>query len=190
MSSFSLNKLPKKERIRMISEFYDIVDSLKNRKEVQLFFKDVLTPNEIGNLMRRVEVAMLLISGFNYKEIVELLGVGKTKVNTIQRSLNYKGDGYRLVVKRVIERRKQKKMKELKRGRRLLRKHEKPSIEYLKHKYPLHFLLWNIVDELGDYFYAKKLLKTDHKEIENFYRERAKSKNATNNKNRRKKTSE
>ena len=160
----------------MIGEFYDAIDSLKNRKEVQLFFRDLLTPNEIGNLMRRIEVAMLLVLGFNYKEIVKLLGVGKTKINTIQRNLNYKGEGYKLVIKRIIEKRKQRKVKETKRGRKLLRKYEKPDVESLKRKYPLHFLFWNIIDELGDYFYAEKRLKDDREEVKDFYKERTKSK--------------
>jgi len=65
MSYFKLNRLPKEKGIRMLGEFYDVIASLKNREEVREFFKDLLTPNELGNLMNRIEMDLLLILGFS-----------------------------------------------------------------------------------------------------------------------------
>ena len=69
MGTFHLNDLPKKKRIQMIGEFYDMIGSLKNRAEVRLFLKDLLMPDEIATLMRRIEVAVLLNAGFTYAQI-------------------------------------------------------------------------------------------------------------------------
>jgi len=168
--NFSLNKLPKKERIRLIGEFYDIISSLKDRKEVRLFLNDLLNPNEIGNLVRRIDVAILLILGFSYEEIVNLLGVSKAKITNVQKVLERKGDGYRSAIKRILEKRKKRKIKIIMRNRKVLRRWEKPSIESIKKRYPLHFLFWNILDELGDYFMARKEIKSNKEETKEFYR--------------------
>ena len=66
MATFHLDSLPKSKRIQMIGEFYDVISSLKDRSEVRFFFKDLLTPDEIANLMRRVEIAVLLSAHFTY----------------------------------------------------------------------------------------------------------------------------
>ena len=64
----------------MIGEFYDMIDSLKDRNEVRLFVKSLLTADEIANLMRRIEIAVLLSGNYKYKEIIKMLGVGNEKI--------------------------------------------------------------------------------------------------------------
>jgi len=145
MRTFHLNDLPKEKRIQMIAEFYDIIDSLKNRKEVRLFFKDLLTGDEIATLMRRVEVAILLSANFTYDQISEILGVGKGKINNIQKVLAKEGDGYKIVIKRLLEDRK-KRLK-------IQKKKEKIQTSYfekVKQQYPLYFLLNNLIDEVSE----------------------------------------
>lgn len=127
----------------MIGEFYDAVASLKNREEVRLFFKDLLMPDEIANLMRRIEVAALLAGGCSYRQIEELLGVGKGKVNNVQKCLARSGEGYRLVIKRLLENRKRRLKNQKDRERAGL-----SLFERLKQKYRWHFLLFNIMDEI------------------------------------------
>jgi len=151
MGKFYLNNLPKEKRIQMIAEFYDTINSLKNRKEVRLFFKDLLTPDEIAMLMRRVEVAALLLGGFTYSQIGELLGVGKDKIVNVQRSLTKGGDGYRISIKRLLQLRKNKikKIKEVEKNRR-------STFANLKKRYSSYFLLFNLIDEIGDVLRNKK----------------------------------
>ena len=145
MGRFRLNSLPQEKRIQMIGEFYDVVDSLKNRKEVRLFFKDLLTPDEIATLMRRIEVAALLMAGFTYDQIAAILGVGRGKITNVQKSLMKDGSGYQIVIKRLLENRKRRlKVKEKK------EKANKSSFERLKQMYPLHFLLLNLIDEISE----------------------------------------
>jgi TrpR-related protein YerC/YecD len=87
MITFHLNGMPKNKRIQMIGEFYDAIASLKDRNEVRLFFKSLLTPDEIATLMRRMEIAILLSGKFTYSEIANLLGVGKSKIASVHRNL-------------------------------------------------------------------------------------------------------
>jgi len=91
MTTFHLNNLPKQNRIQMIGEFYDTIDSLKDRDEVRLFVKGLLTADEIANLMRRIEIAVLLSGNYKYKEIIKMLGVGNEKILENIRYLSEKG---------------------------------------------------------------------------------------------------
>lgn len=153
MARFKLQKLPKEKRIQMIREFYDVIDSLKNREEVRSFFRDLLTPDEIATLMRRVEVATLLISGFTYDQIEDLLGVGRGKITNVQKTLMRHGEGYKIVIKRLLELRKRRLKKAKKREKVAI-----SSFEQLKRRYPLHFLLFHLIDALGDFLEEDKSL--------------------------------
>jgi len=118
MSVFHLNSLPKSKRIQMIGEFYDTIDSLKDRGEVRLFFKDLLSADEMASLMRRVEISVLLSARFTYSQISELLGVGSDKISRVHKCLQQDDNGYKIIVKRLIENRKN-------RLKRIKKKHEK-----------------------------------------------------------------
>ena len=145
MGRFHLNKLPKEKRIQMIAEFYDVIASLKNREEVRLFFKDLLNPDEIATFMRRIEVATLLLAGYTYEQIAELLGAGRGKVTNVQKVLAKGGQGYKTVIKRLLEMRKRRLKIQKKRTKALL-----SDFERLKQKYPLYFLLFNLIDEISE----------------------------------------
>lgn len=152
MGKFHLNSLPKEKRIQMIGEFYDVIDSLKNRGEIRLFFKDLLTPDEIATLMRRIEVATLLMANFTYQQIAEMLGVGRGKVTNVQRALARNGDGYKVAVKRLLEKRK-RKLKQQK-------KWEKAGLspfERLRQKQPVYYCLFNLIDEISESLGGDKL---------------------------------
>ncbi len=125
----------------MIGEFYDTIDSLKDRKEVRLFFKSLLAADEIAALMRRIEIAVLLSANFKYEEIIDILGVGNNKISAVHKNLLQDDSGYKIIVKRLIENRKErlKKIKKEKAG-------SLSPIKTLKKKYPARFLLPNLLD--------------------------------------------
>jgi len=153
----------------MIGELYDTIASLKNREEVREFFKDLLTPNELGNLMSRIEVALLLSLGFSYDEISKFLKIGKDKILRVNSKLE-KGKGFKIVIQRLIEKRKKRKIAEIKSQLRLARKTKPFNIEYLKKKYPLYFLIPNLIDELSDHLDAISKLKHPKEEAKEFYK--------------------
>jgi len=157
MSIFHLNDLPKNKRIQLIGEFYDVIDSLKNRDEVRSFFKSLLAPDEFATLMRRIEIAVLLSAKYKYCEISEILGVGNDKISNVQRALQQDDNGYKIIIKRLIENRKNRLKK--------IRKEEKDSARMspmagIKKKYKAHFLLDNLIDAAID------KIEEDGKELE------------------------
>ena len=143
MPIFHLNSLPKEKRIQMIGEFYDTVDFLKNRTEIRLFFKSLLSAEEIAMFMRRIEIAVLLSAGYNYDKIIKMLGVGKNKIAGVQKVLQQDDNGYKIIVKRLIENRKNRLKKIKKRNKD---KMDMSPISAVKRKYPTYFLLNNLLD--------------------------------------------
>lgn len=157
MVTFHLNSLPKEKRIQMIGEFYDVIDSLKDRNEVRFFFKSLLTADEIATLMRRIEIAVLLTGGYNYRQINQMLKTGSDKISRVQKSLDQDDSGYKIIVKRLIENRKRR----LKR----IKKQDKEAMDMsplasAKKVYPAHFFLNNLLDA------AINKLEEDDSELE------------------------
>ena len=140
MGVFHLNNLPKQKRIQMIGEFYDVFDSLKDRSEVRLFLKSLLTADEIANLMRRIEVAVLLSADYTYDQIVAMMGVGNNKIASVHKSLLQDDDGYKIIVKRLLQNRKErlKKMEKTERDKLSPLKNSKKNLR--------HMLLANLID--------------------------------------------
>ncbi len=139
----------------MIGEFYDMIDSLKDRNEVRLFIKSLLTADEIATLMRRIEIAVLLSGNYKYKEIIKMLGVGNEKISNVHKCLLQDDSGYKIIVKRLIENRKQRL--------RRIKKESKGSLspmETIKKRYPRYFLLPNLLDA------AIEKLEEDDKSLE------------------------
>ena len=127
----------------MIGEFYDVIDSLKDRLEVRLFFKSLLTADEIASLMRRIEIAVLLSANFTYEQIMDLLGVGKPKIANVHKNLLQDDSGYKIIVKRLIEDRK-KRIREFKKSEKNAA--DSSMFACVKKKYKGHFLLINFLD--------------------------------------------
>jgi TrpR-related protein YerC/YecD len=144
MTTFHLNDLPKEKRIQMIGEFYDIIDSLKDRSEVRLFFKSLLTADEIATLMRRVEIAILLHSKFTYDQIVDILGVGRAKVASVHKCLLQDDSGYKIITERLIKNRKER-LKRIKNTEKESRKNLSP-LESIKKFSPANRVLPDLLD--------------------------------------------
>lgn len=144
MTTFHLNNLPKEKRIQMIGEFYDIINSLKNRNEVRLFFKSLLTADEITTLMRRVEIAVLLSADYTYSKIIEMLGVGNAKITNVHKCLLQDDSGYKIIVERLIENRK-RRLKIIKNEEKEARKGSSP-LGSIKKFSPANRVLPNLLD--------------------------------------------
>jgi TrpR-related protein YerC/YecD len=147
--------MPKNKRIQMIGEFYDTIAHLKNRDEIRLFFKSLLTADEIATLMRRIGIAVLLSSNMTYKEISKLMGVGKSKITNVQKNLLQDDSGYKIIVKKLVEDRKKRLVKIKKENKNYF-----SPIASVKKKYPGYFLLENLLDA------AIEKLETNDKELE------------------------
>ena len=100
MVRFDINRVDKSYRIAIIGEFYDAISCLKNRADTKIFFRDLLMPNEIAMLHRRIQVAIMLNEKHTFDEIIQKLGVGSTTIRNVKKSLERHGEGYDLIIKR------------------------------------------------------------------------------------------
>jgi uncharacterized protein YerC len=127
--------LTDKEYMRTVDMLYTAASTLKDRAAMKTFLKDLLTVSERIMLGRRIWIARLLLEGQTALDISQKLKVSLRTVYNVERWLGDQFKGYEQAVRgleRVMDERAVR--------------HESfadPfSFAALKHKYPLHFLLF------------------------------------------------
>lgn len=126
MSKF-IDKLSEDEIMKAMTELYDCIDICKNRKEIHLVFRDLLTVKERLNIHRRIIVAFMLKKGFSFSVITQRLGVGAQKITNVSRAIDKHGEGFDIIIKEL------EKIK-LKRKKQKLQ-NQKPSKGFIRSKY-------------------------------------------------------
>lgn len=132
------------ERMKYLDILWTSIAGLESREEVKAFFKDLLSESEAIMLGRRVLIAKALLEGKKYEEIIQDLRVGDDTVGKVQRWLVSGFGGYEKAVTNfqvALDRRKN-----VERNKNL----QPYSFEWLKRKYPLHFLLFNLIDKVKE----------------------------------------
>jgi len=129
--------------MRYLDTLYTAVSSLNSREEVKNFLRDLLTESERVMAGRRIIIAQRLLEEKSYLEIKRELGVGIDTITRVHRWLEDDIDGYEKVVKKlekIFESRQEK----------INKAYIDPfSFEGLKKRYPLHFFLFNLFDDLN-----------------------------------------
>jgi TrpR-related protein YerC/YecD len=132
-------QLTELEKKQYLGEFYTMISLLRSREEAKNFFKDLLTLSEVVMISRRLHVARLLMEGWKYEEIRRKMKIGVSTISHVDRWLNSGFGGYKSVVRRF-------KNGHLRKGKQALP--ATPfSWRHIKRKYPLHFLLLNLLEE-------------------------------------------
>ena len=90
-------KLDKKLLNDLVNAFYVV----KGFQETVNFIQDILTPNELQNISRRLKIAKMLLQESSYQEIMEELSCGLATIAKVQHWLDIKGDGLRLAIKKM-----------------------------------------------------------------------------------------
>ncbi len=94
MSKITQSELSKKEVNKMFELFYIKVNSLKTRQETADFLSDVLTESEKIMILRRLQIAKLLLNGDTYYEIRNKLNVGSDTIKTVRYKIDNGSGGY------------------------------------------------------------------------------------------------
>ncbi|MFA6097824.1 MAG: YerC/YecD family TrpR-related protein [Candidatus Paceibacterota bacterium] len=145
---------PRKINIDAKKKYLDLLWSsiakLATRGEVEIFFKDLLSESEALMLSRRIEIARRLLNGESYDSIARELKVGMDTINRVQRWLIAGSGGYKKAIEKIS--------KETKKNFNRSEREDAGaaySFNWIRRKYPLHFLLFNLISD------AKK--KKSHK---------------------------
>ncbi|MBI2096976.1 MAG: hypothetical protein HYT40_02365 [Candidatus Sungbacteria bacterium] len=75
--------------------------SIKNKKNLQLFFDDLLSTTEKIMLGKRLLIALMIESGHSYFDIRKTAGVTDATIASISERLKSSGRGLRLAIKRL-----------------------------------------------------------------------------------------
>lgn len=85
----------------------DAILSLKTREELQRFFEDLCTIQEINSMAQRYEVAQYLDQGLTYAQIAEITHASTATISRVNRSLVYGAEGYQLALERMSKEKKE-----------------------------------------------------------------------------------
>lgn len=81
----------------------DAILELKTREELQRFFDDLCTIQEINSMAQRFEVARHLKQGLTYAQIAEITHASTATISRVNRSLIYGNGGYESVLEKMKE---------------------------------------------------------------------------------------
>jgi len=115
---------------------YKIITELDSQQGARNFLKDLLTSSELLMISNRIAIAMMLLNGFRYEDIIKKLKVGVGTINNVSKWLYNGFGGY---------------LKELRRSKKTGKSfNEMPTNDWemLKKKYPAHFLIFNLMDKI------------------------------------------
>lgn len=112
MSKLSLIPVEVKRMGMFISNLWNAVTLIEDRKETELFFKALLTPTEIRMMAKRVQIAKMLLEGYKYEDIRNFVRVTDSTISSVNNQLQFGEDGYMKPIDRLIkiEIRKQEKL--------------------------------------------------------------------------------
>lgn len=140
MARVNLKSLKTNTKARYLDLLWTSIAQLETREETELFFKDLLSESEAVMLARRIEIARRLLEGESYDNIIQELKVGKDTIGRVQRWLVSGFGGYEKAFK-GLNRKLNKRLSETKPENAM----ESYSFNWLKKKYPLHFVLFSLL---------------------------------------------
>ena len=142
MAKFSrIPKLTKKERQELLIALCEALTSVHKKEEAAQFLADLLSPQELEMLSKRLEIARLLINGETYDKIRQILKVSYNTIARINAWLTLSGSGFRLVIERT-------KRKERDYEKELEEKYDPYSWYNIKRRYSMYFLPELIIEEI------------------------------------------
>ena len=145
MSKVNPRELDSNSKMEYLDLLWTSIVQLKTRDEVKQFFKDLLSESETIMLARRIEIAKRLLEGESYNNIAKELKVGKDTIGRVQGWLASGFGGYEKAIGGF-----NKELKKRFKSSKTTSGAEPYSFSWLKKKYPLHFLLFNLIDSGKD----------------------------------------
>ena len=101
MSKIIPIKLSKKEYNHMLNLLYSKMSKLNSKQKVADFLSDLLTESEQVMILRRLQIAKLLLEGKTYYEIRMALGVGISTIKNVRHKLDFGNGGYINFIKKL-----------------------------------------------------------------------------------------
>lgn len=101
MAKFPIKPLPREQGEQLLLELCQALASLRGAQEAAQFLTDLLGPQELTMVAKRLQIARLLIGGATYHQIRTRVQASPTTVARVNVWLQRAGEGYRKVVERT-----------------------------------------------------------------------------------------
>lgn len=134
--------IPYGERQTLLNELWSLVALLKTKEEIRNFFRDLLSETEELMLARRIRIARFLLEGKSYENIRENMHASDVTIAGVHRWLQRGSEGYKNMLPQLEKELEKQRNQQIKQ-----REQRQPfTFAWLKKRYPLHFLLFNLLD--------------------------------------------
>ncbi len=144
MTKVNPRNLDSNSKMKYLDLLWTSIAQLETRDEVKNFFKDLLSESEAVMLARRIEIAKRLLEGELYGQISSEMKVGSDTIAKVQNWLISGFGGYEKAVKGFKKELDDRFSNALKTK---AKKFAPYGFDWLKQKYPLHFLLFNLISK-------------------------------------------
>lgn len=94
MSKIIPSQLSKKDINKLLELLHTKMTNLKTKQQIANFISDLLTESEQIMILRRLQIAKLLLDGLTYYEIRSKLGVGIDTIRNVRHKLESGHGGY------------------------------------------------------------------------------------------------
>ena len=129
---------------------------------VTSFVQHVLTDAERTIIGRRLAVARMILSGATYFDVYDELTISPNTFRNVRHWLDRELPDYNDV---LIENKRRAAARAAKKFKRAYKQRPRPfSLADLKQRYPAHFLLFNLTEELVDLYQQRRTAKSQHKQ--------------------------
>ena len=85
---------------KYVNELAKVFASISDSKLAKSFLNNILTPSELEEVSKRLQLVKLLLDGMPQREVAKKLGVSMGTVSRGSRELKYGDDGFRKVLGR------------------------------------------------------------------------------------------
>ncbi|MDY0210044.1 MAG: YerC/YecD family TrpR-related protein [Acholeplasma sp.] len=79
-------------------ELFEAILALKDIKQCEAFFDDLLTKKELDAMTQRLHAAKLLLAGKTYDQIIKDTQISSTTLSRISTCIRYGNGGYKSVL--------------------------------------------------------------------------------------------
>jgi len=154
MAKFSrIPKLSKKERQELLITLCEALATVRKRDEAAQFLTDLLSPQELEMLAKRLAIAKHLIDGKTYDFIRGILKVSHNTIARVNAWLTLSGSGFRLVIERTKNITQKDSSKEFE------EKYDPYSWQNIKRRYSMYFWPQLLIEEIIKKFNEKEKQK-------------------------------
>ena len=102
MTKVSRKLLNKKIEGQIFDNLWESLSQLKNKKDIEIFLADLLTPTERIMTAKRLAIAVLLLKNMDYGRIKETVKVSNETISKVSTTVKY-NHGYQLAVNKIIK---------------------------------------------------------------------------------------